>query len=132
MNKLYITLSLSLIVLVLIRIYGQSVLGFTDIKNEGFYSSSSKELLICKMQGCGHCVKAAPEFDKLQKASPLKLDDGSSVTVRILDASTDKDELNSLGVNGFPTILYKVNGNYIPYEKPTRTYDGVMAFLNSQ
>jgi hypothetical protein len=132
MNKLYITLSLSLMVLVLIRIYGQNMLGFTDMNKEGFYSSSHNELLICKMQGCGHCVKAAPEFKRLESASPIKLANGSSVSVRMLDASSDKAELDSLGVNGFPTILYKVNGNVIPYERGERTYDGVMSFLNSQ
>ena len=124
-RRLYILIGISIIALVLVRIHAQRYLGF-----EGFTDGEKRELLIAKMKGCGHCEKAMPEFKKLVAASTLKLADGSSVTIRMLDASTDRAEVESLGVNGFPTILYRSNSKVLPYEGP-RTYEGVMGFLQT-
>ena len=64
-------------------------------------------------------------------ASPVKLKDGSDVTIRMLDSDVDSAAVKALNIRGFPTILYK-RGNGEPEEYPgPRTYDGVMGFLNS-
>jgi len=66
-------------------------------------------------------------------ASPLKLGDGSSVTVRMLDGDEDKAEVSKLNVKGFPTILYLPAGSATATEySGPRTYDGVISFLQNQ
>jgi thiol-disulfide isomerase/thioredoxin len=122
--KLYILFGITLLLLVFLRLYGRQTLGF-----EGF--KSNKEVMIVKADWCGHCKKAKPDFERLVGASPIRLSDGSEVTVRMLDEGKDKSEVQGLGVRGFPTILYVSNGQKTEYSGP-RTYDGVMGFLQSQ
>ena len=121
--RLYVVLAVALLVLVLLRLYGRRTLGF-----EGF--KSNKEVVIVKADWCGHCKKAKPEFQRLVGASPIRLSDGSEVVVRMLDEKGNRDEVQGLGVRGFPTILYISNGQKTEYSGP-RTYDGVMGFLQS-
>jgi thiol-disulfide isomerase/thioredoxin len=125
---LYILIGVLALMLVIIRLYGRSVLGFRN--REGF--SSGAELLIVKAKWCGHCVKAKDDFEKLEKASPVKLSDGSEVTVRILDEADDKSEVAALNVKGFPTILYQPSSGSRQEYSGARTYDGVMSFLQQQ
>ena len=115
--------------LVLLRFtrYGQ---GFTNeyYANEGF--QSAKSVVICKADWCSHCKQAAPEFQKLVDASPIKLQNGSIANVTMLDADADKDKLAGYKVRGYPTIL--INNGADPIEYPgDRTYTGVIEYLNS-
>jgi thiol-disulfide isomerase/thioredoxin len=99
---------------------------------EGFESGKSvvsRSVIITKADWCGHCKKAAPEFDKLVAASPITLQDGTKATVKILDADTDKEEITKLKIKGYPTILIKNGGKTIEYPGD-RTSDGITAFLN--
>ena len=124
-TKLMIALGVALLALVLISMSGTVLRRF-----DGFQGSSS-ELLIVKAGWCGHCKTAMPEFQKLVKATPVTLKDGSSVTVRMLDEGADKAEVQTLQVKGFPTILYRgPSGDRMEYSGP-RTYDGVMGFLKN-
>ena len=124
-TKLMIALGVALLALVVISM-SKTVLRRFD----GFQGSSS-ELLIVKAGWCGHCKTAMPEFQKLVAATPVTLKDGSSVTVRMLDEGTDKAEVQTLQVKGFPTILYRgPSGDRMEYSGP-RTYDGVMGFLKN-
>jgi len=97
--------------------------------SEGF-EGVGKEVVICKADWCGHCKKAAPEFQKLVGASPIKLKDGTSATVKILDADQDKSEISKYKVRGYPTILV-VNGGQTTEYPGERSYDGVLSFLNN-
>jgi thiol-disulfide isomerase/thioredoxin len=125
MNELIILLSALLIVLVLIRHYGATHEGFADGAG-----AKERSLVICKADWCGHCKKAAPEFQKLVAASPITLKDGSKVTVKMLDADKDKSEIAKYKPRGFPTILIVDGGNTTEYPGD-RTYSGVIDFLNS-
>jgi thiol-disulfide isomerase/thioredoxin len=107
--------------LVIMKLYGYSAEGF---------EASGNELIIAKADWCGHCKKAKPAFDALAAASPIKLSDGSSVTVRILDADANKADIEKLNVRGFPSIIYMKGGNPMEYSGE-RSYDGVISFLNS-
>lgn len=70
-----------------------------------------------------------PEFNRLVAAKSVKLRDGSDVTIRMLDDASDKPEIQTLSVRGYPTILYKgSSGDRMEYSGP-RTFDGVMGFL---
>jgi protein disulfide-isomerase A1 len=95
---------------------------------EGF-EGSSKKVVVCKADWCGHCKKAAPEFEKMA-AAPMTLKDGSKVPVQILDADRDKEELKKYTVKGFPTILIVDGANQTEYPGE-RTHAGVLDFLNS-
>ena len=122
MNRVIILLSVSLIVLVLISCYSASYEGF-----EG----AGKTVIICKADWCGHCKKAAPEFQKLLAASPITLKDGSKAVVKILDSDKDKSEIGQYKVRGFPTILI-ADGSKISEYPGERTESGVINYLNSQ
>ena len=120
-------LVIALVLLVALKLYGRKM-------SEGFATAgaagSEKQLVIVKAEWCGHCKKAMPEFKKMVAASPIKLADGSSVTVRLLDEKKDKAEVDTMGVKGFPTILYMKNGQRMEYSG-SRTMDGVMGFLQA-
>lgn len=107
-----------IVVLVLLRV----------MVREGF-QGSGLSVVICKAEWCGHCKKAAPEFEKLVAASPITLSNGKQATVKMLDADTDKEEVKKYNVRGYPTIL--IIGGADTTEYPgERTYQGVVDFLN--
>jgi thiol-disulfide isomerase/thioredoxin len=122
MRKNLLVILVLFVSLVALRFYLNKV-------NEGF-EGSSKEVVICKADWCGHCKKAAPEFQKLLAASPITLKDGTTATVKILDADQDKSEISKYKVRGYPTILV-VNGGQTTEYPGERSYDGVLNFLNS-
>lgn len=115
-------LAILIILLILLRFYKLRTL-------EGF-EGKSKSVVICKADWCGHCKKAAPEFNKLLSASPITLKDGSKATVKILDADRDKSEISQYKVKGFPTVLIVDGGVTTEYPGP-RTSDGIVDFLNT-
>jgi thioredoxin-like negative regulator of GroEL len=105
------------------------LLRFSCRSFEGF--ESSKSVVICKAEWCGHCKDAKPEFDKLLGMSPITLKDGSKATVKVLDADKDKSELSQFEVKGFPTILIMNNGKSSEYPGP-RSSEKIIEYLNSQ
>ena len=120
MKTIHIILLILLLLLAFLRFNMPSYEGFED---------SSKSIIVCKADWCGHCKQAAPEFDKLMAAAPLTLKDGSKVTVKVLDADQNKEEVSKLKVKGYPTILISDGANMTEYPGP-RTFDGVFEFLN--
>jgi len=120
MNKRLLIVGLLLVLLVLLR---QSMV-------DGFQGQGDVKVVIAKADWCGHCKKAAPEFERLVGASPIRLADGRSAVVEILDADRQKAEVAALGVKGFPTILIQKEGKNIEYPGE-RTYEGVVGFLEA-
>lgn len=120
-----IVLILSVLAVLLVALY----LSQKCSMYEGF-EGSGKSLVICKADWCGHCKKAAPEFQKLLGASPMTLKDGSKINVKILDADKDKAEIGKYNVRGYPTILIDNNGQTTEYPGE-RTASAIMEFLNS-
>jgi thiol-disulfide isomerase/thioredoxin len=123
MTQIVLILAVLLIILVLLRYVNRG-------SYEGFEGGSSRSVVICKADWCGHCKKAAPEFQKLLSASPITLKDGSKATVKILDADKDKAEVAKYNVKGFPSVLIVDGGQSTEYPGP-RTSDGIIEFLNS-
>lgn len=119
LDRMHLTLILFILLLAMVLLRSRMYEGF-----EGELS-----VVICKADWCGHCQKAAPEFEKLVSASPLKLSNGKVATVKMLDADKDKDEISKYNVRGFPTILIVKDGENIEYPGE-RTYDGVLDFMN--
>jgi hypothetical protein len=126
MKPIFIVIGILFLLLLLLKFKFQAHL---DIYSEGFAGAASKSVIICKADWCGHCKQAAPEFDKLMAASPMTLKDGTKVTVKVLDADQNKDEIAQYSVKGYPTILIGDGANMTEYPGP-RTYDGVFEFLN--
>ena len=126
MKCLY-ALAILALVLVLLRFkpFGE---GFDEGFDEGF--QAMKSVVICKADWCGHCKKAAPEFQRLVSASPITLSNGSKVNVTMLDADADKDKLSMYKIRGFPTILVNNGSDMLEYPGE-RTYNGVLEYLNS-
>lgn len=118
--KCILILSILMIILILLRFYKRS---------EGFEDSTSKNLIICKADWCGHCKKAKNEFDKLA-SSPIILNDGTNVNVKILDADQDKSEISKYNVKGYPSILIEDGEEISEYPGP-RTYNSIIEFLNN-
>ena len=118
-----------LLVLLRFRPFGQGFgEGFDEGSDEGF--ESTKSVVICKAEWCGHCKTAAPEFQRLVSASPITLSNGSKVNVTMLDADADKDKLSMYKIRGFPTILVNNGSDMLEYPGE-RTYNGVLEYLNN-
>jgi thiol-disulfide isomerase/thioredoxin len=122
MAPLISILAILLILLVLLR--------YTHTRRLEGFEGASRTVVICKADWCGHCKKAAPEFQKLLAASPITLKDGSKATVKILDADKDKSEISQYKVKGYPSVLI-VDGGVTTEYPGERTASGIMEFLNS-
>jgi thiol-disulfide isomerase/thioredoxin len=125
MNRRHVVVGLLFVALIMLRMYLVGPMGYL----EGFQDKAETKVVIAKADWCGHCRKAAPEFNRLKEASPIQLADGRSAVVEILDADQNKAEVEALGVKGFPTIMVMKGGEKQEYPGE-RTYDAVVAFLN--
>lgn len=123
MNRRLLVVALLFVALVFLRM--------NVVQRDGFVGGGGEEVkvVIAKADWCGHCRKAAPEFEKLQKASPIRLENGGQAVVEILDADQNKAEMAAHSVKGFPTILVMKGSNKTEYPGE-RTYDAVVDFLN--
>jgi thiol-disulfide isomerase/thioredoxin len=117
---------LALVVLVLLL-----VLVSLRPASEGFEGEETS-ILIFKAQWCGHCQQAAPEFAKLQAASPIALSGEKKAVVRIFDADQDKEAMAPYKdrVKGFPTILIQKGDQLVEYPGERKSED-VIAFVKS-
>jgi thiol-disulfide isomerase/thioredoxin len=122
MNRRLLVVGLLFVALIVLRMVVKGSLAL-----EGF--ENADRVVIAKADWCGHCRKAAPEFNRLKESSPIKLANGRSVVVEILDADQNKAEVDALGVKGFPTIMV-MKGDEKQEYPGERTYDAVVAFLN--
>jgi thiol-disulfide isomerase/thioredoxin len=57
-------------------------------------------LVMVKADWCGYCKRAMPE---LQKVSNMT---GNAYPIYKIDADKNKSLVNSMGVNGYPTIMF--------------------------
>lgn len=127
MKTIFIIIAILFLALVLLKF--QQADSFEDYDDEEGFVGSGKSIVVCKADWCGHCKQAAPEFEKLMAASPMTLKDGTKVTVKVLDADKNKDEIKQYNIRGYPTILIGDGANMTEYPGP-RTYDGLVEFLN--
>lgn len=64
---------------------------------EGF--KGRKSLLLLHMEGCGHCEKLMPEWDKFTQMN------NTSIVTKAVEKDDDRALVKRYGVEGFPTIL---------------------------
>jgi len=88
---------------------------------EGF--KGRKSLLLVHMEGCGHCEKLMPEWDKFTKMN------NTSITTKAVEKDDDRALVKRYGVEGFPTILLlDSNGKKLDTYSGDRNAQGLLAY----
>ncbi len=77
-------------------------------KKEGF--TGKKEIVYFHMNGCGHCKKFNPEWEKFVQ--------GTDMPNKKIDADSGDPLINKIGVSGYPTVVIIEN------DKKIQTFDG--------
>ena len=90
---------------------------------EGF--EGKKQLVFFHMNGCGHCKKMMPEWEKLESTY------SGEVSLKKVEASSGDDLLKKNKISGFPTILLlDESGNKLKEYNGDRTAKSLEKFLN--
>jgi len=77
---------------------------------------------------CGHCKNLAPHYEKA--ATELK-EAGSEAKLAKIDATVEQDLAKKFGVQGYPTLLWFVNGQKSDY-KGGRTSETIVEWINKK
>jgi len=85
------------------------------------FSNAGVTVSYYSMQGCPHCVRFNPEWEKFE--NEVKSD--KSVKTAKYDARKDEAKVREAGVEGFPTVTITRNGKTDTYEGP-RTVKGLL------
>ena len=82
---------------------------------DGFSDTAGPTFTMYYMNGCPHCEKIKPDFQKFVAAGQV-LTNGKPVKIRMLEQGEATSEVNSLGIQGFPSFyLSTADGNEIEY-----------------
>ena len=88
---------------------------------EGF--KGRKSLLLLHMEGCGHCEKLMPEWDKFTQMN------NTSIVTKAVEKDDDRALVKRYGVEGFPTILLLgSNGEKLDTYNGARNAQGLLAY----
>lgn len=82
------------------------------------------ELILIKADWCGFCKRFTPVWNTLQEQYKNKF------KFTTYDGDKDRTLVEKFNVKGFPTILYKKNNKFEPYEGP-REMEYMIEFLDS-
>jgi protein disulfide isomerase len=104
------------------------VVTLTDDSFDQFVKSNKYVLAEFYAPWCGHCKALAPEYEKA--ASQLK-EAGSEVKLAKVDATVQKEIAGKLGVQGYPTLFWFINGEKADY-KGGRTADTIISWINKR
>ena len=103
--------------------------GMNNLNKKSKMKSEKMELVYLYMDGCGHCKRFTPEFDKFSSnykgpCKVIKLERGESGAKKYLEENN---------VRGFPTVLLIKQSETIEFEGE-RTEEGLLKFMeeNSQ
>ena len=88
---------------------------------EGF--KGRKSLLLLHMEGCPHCVKLMPEWDKFTQMN------NTSIITKAVEKDDDRALVKRYGVEGFPTILLlDSNGKKLDTYNGPRNAQGLLDY----
>lgn len=87
-------------------------------RRDGHYiDKKGAGLLIVKADWCGHCRRALPELEQVSRLI------GDMFPIYKLDADSNKQSVNSMGIMGYPSIFFiedgKITKKYVK-ERTTR------------
>ena len=84
------------------------------------------------MDGCGHCIQMAPEWEKMKKQL-AKERSATGETVAIVDIDAPASSKLPLGakVVGFPTIMHTLNGTHLETYSGERTAPAMKTWVLS-
>ena len=114
------TIKCFLIFVIAINLFGY-VLPLNGATTEGF--KGRKSLLLLHMEGCGHCKKLMPEWDKFAETN------NTSIITKSVEKDDDRALVKRYGVKGFPTILLlDSNGKKLDTYGGPRTAKGLLDY----
>ena len=91
---------------------------------EGF--DGQKTLLLCYMNGCGHCDKLMPDWDKFARENK------TDILTKKVEVGEDSSLMKKYNVEGFPTILLLgSNGKKLDTYDGPRTLSGLKSYVES-
>jgi len=98
-----------------------AMVNFFKSRQEGF--KGRKSLLLLHMEGCGHCEKLMPEWDKFTQMN------NTSIVTKAVEKDDDRALVKRYGVEGFPTILLLgSNGEKLDTYNGARNAQGLLAY----
>jgi len=82
---------------------------------DGFTDTAGPTFTMYYMNGCPHCEKIKPDFQKFVAAGQTVVN-GKAVKVRMLEQGEATSEVKSLGIQGFPSFyLATADGGNVEY-----------------
>lgn len=85
-------------------------------------AKDKKDVMLFKAEWCGHCVGFKTHWNKLQK------DHKKDYNFITYDVDENKKEMESWGIQGFPTIIVKKGNEAMEYVGPNE-YNSVLDFI---
>ena len=104
------------------------VVVLTNDSFDDFVSENKYVLAEFYAPWCGHCKNLAPHYEKA--ATELK-EAGSEAKLAKIDATVEQDLAKKFGVQGYPTLLWFVNGEKSDY-KGGRTSETIVEWINKK
>ena len=104
------------------------VVVLTNDSFDDFVSENKYVLAEFYAPWCGHCKNLAPHYEKA--ATELK-EAGSEAKLAKIDATVEQDLAKKFGVQGYPTLLWFVNGQKSDY-KGGRTSETIVEWINKK
>ena len=93
-----------------------------QIENFELGKEKGKHCVLFHSKQCGWCKKMMPEWKKFKKAH------SGDLKISEVEASEDPDTINSLGIQGYPTIMLFENGKK-KVHKGDRTKQALKSFV---
>ena len=94
----------------------------TSENQEQTGGAEKKDVILFKAEWCGHCIGFKKDWEKLQNKNKKKY---NFITY---DSDKNKKELESWGIQGFPTIIVKKGDEAVEYVGPNE-YTSVLDFI---
>lgn len=105
--------------------------GQNAVTNSGGGGTSVKKLVLYYAPWCGHCQKLKPTWAQLESSYDGKVLGGQTIKIEKVNGDDDKETVQALNINGFPTIvLYKDDGDKLMYNGD-RSFKDLVTFLNT-
>lgn len=91
------------------------------IPEVSLFSNKSIVVEYYSMEGCPHCVRFNPEWEKFESEAK-----SNGITTQHYDARKDAEKAQKAGIEGYPTVVITKEGSSYTYEGP-RKADALMA-----